>query len=259
MKVAVLYYSTYGHLVGLAELVRDGVIKSGAASQADIYQIPETLSDEVLQKMHAGSKADYPVATLDTLEEYDAFLFGIPTRFGSMPAQWKTFWDNTGGLWQKGALHSKPAGIFVSTGTPGGGQEVTIRNSLSILVHHGMIYVPLGYANAFAQITNLDEVHGSSPWGAGAFAGADGSRQPSALELEIARIQGESFAQSAAKFVLKPDSQTKPVPREAEEKTASKTETETEKPEPAASRATQRKAESPVKEDTSCGVKCVIM
>lgn len=197
-KVAIIIYSMYHHVATIAESVKKGV--EAAGGKADIYQIPETLSEEVLGKMGAPAKPNYPIATLDTLTSYDAFLFGIPTRFGNYPAQWKTFWDSTGGLWALGALYGKVAGIFVSTGTPGGGQETTVVNALSVLVHHGIIYVPLGYAKAFGQITNLNEVHGSSPYGAGSFAGADGSRQPSALELEIAEIQGRSFYETIQKF-----------------------------------------------------------
>ena len=139
--------------------------------------MPETLPDEVLvEKMHApkhpppdeskGEKALTP----DLLEGYDAFLFGIPTRYGTFPAQWRAFWDRTGGQWAKGGYTGKFAGLFVSTGGPGGGQESTAIAAMSTLAHHGIIYVPLGYKHAFAQITSLQEVHGGSPWGAGTFA-----------------------------------------------------------------------------------------
>lgn len=89
--------------------------------------------------------------------------------------------------------------MFISTGTLGGGQEVTALSTISTLTHHGIIFVPLGYSTAFGQLANLTEIHGGSPWGAGTFAGADGSRQPSALELEIATTQGESFYKTVAK------------------------------------------------------------
>lgn len=191
-KVAIIYYSTYGHVATLAKAVKAGVEAAGGL--ADLYQVPETLDEATLQAIHAPAKdSSVPVATADTLTQYDAFLFGVPTRFGNFPAQWKAFWDSTGGLWASGALYHKHVGVFVSTGTPGGGQETTIINTLSTFVHHGMIYVPLGYGAAFGQITNLEEVHGSSPWGAGSFAGPTGARQPSKLELEIAEIQGKEF------------------------------------------------------------------
>ena len=197
-KVAIIIYSMYHHIATMAEEVKRGIEAAGGS--ADIYQVPETLSEEVLTKLHAPAKPNYPIATNETLTSYNAFMFGIPTRYGNYPAQFKAFWDATGGLWAQGALAGKIAGIFVSTGTPGGGQESTAMNALSCLTHHGIIYVPLGYANCFAQLANLEEVHGSSPWGAGTFAGADGSRQPTKLELEIAHIQGKTFYQTASKF-----------------------------------------------------------
>lgn len=197
-KVAIIIYSLYHHVATMAEAVKKGVESAGG--KVDIFQVPETLPSDILKKMGAPPKPAYPIATLDTLTGYDAFLFGIPTRFGNYPAQWKAFWDSTSSLWVSGALYGKPAGIFVSTGTPGGGQETTVVNALSVLVHHGIVFVPLGYAKAFAQITNLEEVHGSSPYGAGTFSGSDGSRNPSALELEVAQIQGKSFYETIQKF-----------------------------------------------------------
>ncbi|OAA55032.1 Flavoprotein WrbA [Niveomyces insectorum RCEF 264] len=199
-KIAIVYYSMYGHIRKMADAEKAGAEKAGAT--VDLYQVPETLSAEVLEKMHAPAKpTDAKILTDPTvLKEYDGLLFGVPTRYGNFPAQWKTFWDTTGGIWASGGYYGKPAGIFFSTASPGGGQESTAMSSMSTLAHHGLIYVPLGYAKTFAQLTNLNEVHGGSPWGAGTFAGPDGSRQPSALELEVATTQGEEFAQVAAKF-----------------------------------------------------------
>lgn len=198
-KVAIIIYSMYGHITQLAEAEKKGI--EAAGGKAVIYQIPETLPEEVLAKMHAAPKPAYPIASQDTLTEYDAFLFGIPTRFGNFPAQWKAFWDRTGGLWAAGALQGKVAGVFVSTGSLGGGQEVTVLNSLSTLAHHGVTFVPLGYKNVFGLLTNTQEVHGGSPWGAGTLAGPDGSRVPTALELEIAEIQGKTFYETAGKLI----------------------------------------------------------
>jgi multimeric flavodoxin WrbA len=120
--------------------------------------------------MHAAPKKDFPIADAKTLEQYDAFLFGIPTRYGNFPAQWKAFWDTTGGQWSSGSFWGKYAGLFVSSGTQGGGQESTAIAALSTLTHHGIIYVPLGYKTAFPVLANLSEIRGGSPWGAGTFA-----------------------------------------------------------------------------------------
>ncbi|BCR84377.1 putative NADH-quinone oxidoreductase Pst2 [Aspergillus chevalieri] len=196
-KVAIVFYSLYGHIVQLAEAEKKGI--EAAGGQADIYQIPETLSEDVLTKMHAPPKSSHPVATPEDLLNYDAVLFGIPTRYGNFPAQWKTFWDRTGGIWATGGFWGKYAGLFVSTGTLGGGQESTALAAMSTLAHHGFLYVPLGYKTTFAQLSNLTEIHGGSAWGAGTFAGADGSRQPTPLELEIAEAQGKAFYEHVAK------------------------------------------------------------
>ncbi|GJN70566.1 quinone oxidoreductase [Purpureocillium lilacinum] len=198
-KIAIVYYSMYGHIRQLAEAEKKGIEKAGGT--ADLYQIPETLSDDVLTKMHAPAKpTDVPVLSDPaTLTQYDGFLLGIPTRYGNFPAQWKAFWDKTGGIWASGGFYGKFAGVFISTAGHGGGQESTAIASMSTLTHHGIIYVPLGYAKSFGQLTNLNEVHGGSPWGAGTFAAGDGSRQPTPLELEIANIQGENFYQTVAR------------------------------------------------------------
>ena len=196
-RVAIIIYSMYGHTAALAEAEKRGVESAGG--KADIYQVAETLTAEQLEQFGAPAKATYPIATRDTLEEYDAFLFGVPTRFGNFPQHWKAFWDATGGLWAKGALQGKAAGFFVSTGT-GGGNESTVINAISTLAHHGIVYVPLGYKNVFAQITNLQEVHGGSAWGAGTIAGPDGSRQPSELELKTHELQGKYFSETVKKL-----------------------------------------------------------
>ncbi|KAJ4482597.1 NADH-quinone oxidoreductase [Lentinula aciculospora] len=196
-KIAIVIYSMYGHIAKMAESVKSGVEAAGGS--VTIFQIPETLPQEVLTMMHAPAKPDYPLIAADKLTEFDAFLFGIPTRYGNFPAQWKVFWDTTGALWGKGALAGKYVSVFFSTASLGGGQESTAMNAMSTFVHHGMIFVPLGYSPAFPQLTSLAEIRGGSAWGAGTVAGATGERQPSALELEIATIQGKHFYQTVSK------------------------------------------------------------
>ncbi|THH11663.1 hypothetical protein EW145_g494 [Phellinidium pouzarii] len=196
-RVAIVVYSMYGHIAKMAEAVKGGIETAGGSTT--IYQIPETLSEDILKLLQAPAKPEYPVISPNDLKNFDAFLFGVPTRYGNFPAQWKAFWDASGSLWGAGALCGKYAAFFVSTGSMGGGQEVTISNAISTLTHHGMLYVPLGYKNTFPQLTNISEVHGGSPWGAGTIAAPDGSRMPNALELEVAHIQGKSFYETLAK------------------------------------------------------------
>jgi len=157
------------------------------------------ISTQVLGKLGApGVGKDDEEASAATLADYDGFLFGLPTRFGMAPAQVKALLDSTGGLWQKGALVGKPAGVFFSTGTQNGGQETTALTFVTQLTHHGMVFVPLGYSTP--KLFDMDAPHGGSPYGAGTLAGPDGSRQPSALEKDIAEAHGEHFGTIAAKL-----------------------------------------------------------
>ncbi|KAH8435274.1 Minor allergen Alt a 7 [Aspergillus melleus] len=196
-RIAIVFYSMYGHIEKLAQAELKGIGSAGGS--ADLFQIPETLSEETLAKMNAPPKSSIPIAQPEKLLEYDGILFGIPTRYGNFPAQWKAFWDSTGGIWATGGYWGKYAGLFVSSGVQGGGQESTCLAAMSTLAHHGFIYVPLGYKTTFAHLANLEEIHGGSPWGAGTFAAADGSRQPTELELKIAEAQGKAFYEHVAK------------------------------------------------------------
>jgi len=189
-KILVLYYSMYGHVETLA-----GAIAEGARAVPDvevtIKRVPEILSEEVARKYGAKLDQPAPVASPRELADYDAIVFGTPTRFGNMAAQLRNFLDQTGGLWAKGALVGKVAGVFTSTGT-GGGNESTIISFLPTLIHHGMIFVGLPYS--CPELADVSEVKGGSPWGAATIAGADGSRQPSGKELAQARFQGRHLA-----------------------------------------------------------------
>lgn len=195
-KIAIVLYSLYGHVATLAESVAEG-LKAGGA-EVDIYQVEETLPDSVLEKMGAPPKKDYPIISADQLTNYDGIMFGVSGRYGSYSAQIKTFMDSTGSLWQKGALTGKAAGVFQSTATQGGGQETIGLTIVPFFVHHGMVFVPLGYVEP--KVFSFDEVHGASPYGSGAFAGPDGSRMPSDLEKEICVSHGKHFATITAKL-----------------------------------------------------------
>ncbi|CAO3638282.1 unnamed protein product [Cunninghamella echinulata] len=163
------------------------------------YQVPETLSEAILEKMHAPPKPEVPIVTLADLEAADGLLFGIPTRFGIMPAQFKAFLDSTGGLWAQGKLAGKFGGIFFSTGSQHGGQETTAMTTVTYFAHHGIVYVPTGFANA--HLFDNSEVIGGSAWGSGTVAGGDGSRQVSQKEKEIAITQGKNFGNIVKAYV----------------------------------------------------------
>ena len=195
-KVLILYYSSYGHIEKMAEAVAEGARGAGAA--VDIKRVPELVPEDVARASHFKLDQAAPVAQVDDLANYDAIVFGVPTRHGNMAAQMKSFLDQTGGLWAKGALVGKVGSVFASSATQHGGQESTILTTHVVLLHHGMVIVGLPYA--FKGQTRLDEVTGGSPYGASTIAGGDGSRQPSANELDGARWQGEHVARIAAKL-----------------------------------------------------------
>jgi NAD(P)H dehydrogenase (quinone) len=196
-KVLVLYYSMYGHIETMANAVADGA-RGVAGTEVTLKRVPETIPDE--QAKAYGVKLSQPadVATPDELGEYDAIIFGTPTRFGNMAGQMRTFLDQTGGLWMKGALVGKIGSVFASTGTQHGGQETTITSFHSTLLHQGMVIVGVPYA--CSGLTNMNEITGGTPYGATTLAGADGSRQPSANELDLARYQGKHVAELAARL-----------------------------------------------------------
>lgn len=195
-KVLVLYYSSYGHIEQMASAVAEGVREAGA--EAVIKRVPETVPEAVAKASHFKLDQAAPVATVAELPEYDAIIFGVPTRFGNMPGQMKSFLDQTGGLWAQGKLVGKVGSVFTSTATQHGGQESTILSTHTVLLHHGMVIVGLPYA--FQGQMRLDEVTGGSPYGASTIAAGDGSRQPSENELAGARFQGKHVAGIAAKL-----------------------------------------------------------
>jgi NAD(P)H dehydrogenase (quinone) len=195
-KVLVLYYSAYGHIEQMAYAAAEGAKSTGA--QVDVKRVPELVPEDVAKK--SGFKLDQkaPIATVDELPNYDAIIFGSGTRFGNVTAQLRNFMDQTGSHWMAGALVGKVGSIITSSATQHGGQESTILSFIPTLLHQGMVVVGLPYS--FQGQMGLDEIKGGSPYGASTITGGDGSRQPSAVELEAARYQGRHVAQIAGKL-----------------------------------------------------------
>ena len=195
-KVLVLYYSSYGHIETMAQAVAEGARSAGAS--VDVKRVPETVPQEIAQSAHFKLDQAAPVATVAELVNYDAIIVGAPTRFGRMPSQMAAFLDQAGGLWARGALNGKVGAAFSSTATQHGGQEVTLFSIITNLMHFGMVIVGLPYS--FAGQMTLDEIVGGSPYGATTIAGGKGERQPSAIELDGARFQGKTVAETANKL-----------------------------------------------------------
>lgn len=195
-KILVLYYSSYGHIEQLSAAVAQGAAEV-SGTDVTVKRVPEIMTAGATAA--AGFKTDQgaEVATPDELADYDAIIFGTPTRFGNMASQMRSFLDQTGGLWMNGKLIGKVGSVFTSTGT-GGGNETTITSFWNTLAHHGMVIAGLPYSSA--ELTDVSQVRGGSPYGASTIAGADGSRSPSEVELKLAADQGRHVAQLAAKI-----------------------------------------------------------
>lgn len=195
-KVLVLYYSSYGHIETMANAIAEGARAAGAT--VDVKRVPETVPEQIAKNAHFKLDQAAPVAAIADLENYDAIIVGTGTRFGRMSGQMAAFLDQAGGLWVRGALNGKVGGAFTSSGTQHGGNETTLFSIIANLLHFGMTIVGLPYSHA-GQMT-LEEIVGGAPYGATTIAGGDGSRQPSEIELQGARHQGDLVASVAARL-----------------------------------------------------------
>ena len=201
-RILILYHSTYGHILQLAEAVAEGAASTGA--RVDIKRVPELVPEEVARASGYLLDQRHPLATVDELPLYDAIIIGVGTRYGRMASQMASFLDQTGGLWARGALNGKVGSAFTSTATQHGGQETTLMAIHTNLLHFGMVTVGLPYS--FQGQMTLGEITGGTPYGASTIAGGDGSRQPSQNELDGARFQGRHVAGIANR--LFPDPRT---------------------------------------------------
>jgi len=199
-KVLILYYSMYGHIEAMADAVAEGARKVNGV-EVVIKRVPETIPED--QARAIGVKLDQraPIATIDELADYDAVIFGTPTRFGNMAAQMRNFLDQTAHLWLNGALIGKVGSVFTSTATQHGGHESTVTSFHSTLLHHGMVVVGIPYS--CQELMTMSEISGGSPYGASTLAGSDGKRMPSANELAIARFQGRHTAGIAKRLAAR--------------------------------------------------------
>ncbi|MEX2643942.1 MAG: NAD(P)H:quinone oxidoreductase [Acetobacterales bacterium] len=195
-KVLVLYYSGYGHIETLAGAIAEGARKM-AGTEVTIKRVPELVPEDVAKKSGMKLDQDAPIASPQELADYDAIIFGTPTRFGNMASQMRNFLDQTGSLWMNGKLIGKVGSVFTSTAT-GGGNETTITSFHSTLLHQGMVIVGLPYSAK--ELLDVSELRGGSPYGASTIAGPDNSRKVSEAELSMARQQGEHVAKIASRL-----------------------------------------------------------
>ena len=202
MKILVVYYSMYGHVLKLARAAAAGA-QTVAGAEVVLRRVQEL--DSNLAKLQGSKHAqealaqqqDIPIATMDDLRAADGVIFGTPTRFGNMCAQMKQYIDGTGDLWLSGALEGKPAGVMVSTATTHGGQETTCFTMMAPLLHLGFIIVGVPYSTPGMLHT---EGRGGTPYGATTVAGGKNDLEPAPEDLSIAKALGRRVAGVAQKL-----------------------------------------------------------
>ena len=198
-KILILYYSSYGHVEQMAYAEAEGAQRVPGVHTV-VKRVRELVPADIARASGILVDQKAPIAEPGELENYDAIIFGTPTRFGNMAAQMRNFLDQTGGLWARGALVGKIGGVFCSTASQHGGQETTITSFHTTLLHHGMIIVGTPYTHK--DLASIREVSGGSPYGASCITGADAEhRMPTAMELGTCRFQGEHVARLTSRFV----------------------------------------------------------
>lgn len=202
MKILVVYYSMYGHVLQLARAVEEGA-RSVAGVEVTLRRVQEfDAVDKIIDsndfaRAVRDQQKEIAFCSLEDLREADGILFGTPTRFGNMAAQMKQLFDSAASLWLKGELEGKPAGVFASTASTHGGQETTQLTMMAPLLHLGMIIVGVPYSVPGMIHT---EARGGSPYGASTIAGPSGELKPTPEDLEIARAHGRRVAEIAKKL-----------------------------------------------------------
>lgn len=197
--VGIVYYSMYGSTHALAQEIADGVKQAGGDPQLRL--VAELLPQEIIEQQGLEQvkeqMEDIPDASVDELAEFDGVVFGSGTRYGAPTSQLQNFFDQTGPLWQAGALIGKPAGFFTGASTIHGGFESTVLSMSTFAFHQGMVIVPAGYG--FSEVNSTRT--GGSPYGPSHLSPVDGSKEDlSDDEIQIARQYGAHFTRIADKL-----------------------------------------------------------
>lgn len=162
VKLAVVYYSTYGTNYQMAEVAAEAAREAGA--EVRLRKVRETAPEGVIKAQEAWSAqaertAHIEEATPEDLEWANAYLFSTPTRYGGAASQMRSFIDTLGPLWQEGKLANKPATAMTSAQNPHGGQETTLQTLYTTFMHWGAIIVAPGYTDQAIFAT------GGNPYG----------------------------------------------------------------------------------------------
>jgi NAD(P)H dehydrogenase (quinone) len=192
-KILVLFYSRTGNTAALADAVAEGA-RSVRFAEVDVRRIDDLAPASAIASIPDWARSRETLAAryqtfadVNALADYDALILGAPTRYGIMAAELKNVLDQTGPLWQRGALVNKVGAAFTSVSTAHGGHETTLWSIMTPMANLGLILVPPGYSDAVMFA-------GGSPYGATATTGGGG---PAGADLAAARHQGKRVAEVA--------------------------------------------------------------
>lgn len=200
MKILIVYYSMFGNTFELAKYIAQGA-QSVEGADVVIKQVSDLLPESVInndEKIKAAKEKqkDIPIASPQEIADYDAIIWGTPTRYGNVCSQMRNFMDQTGALWSSGKLENKITGVFASTASLHGGQETTLTSAMIPLIHMGMIIVGLPYSVPELGATQT----GGTPYGPTHVAGGNSDNPISSEEQEIAKAFGKRIAQLTKKM-----------------------------------------------------------
>jgi NAD(P)H dehydrogenase (quinone) len=201
MRILVAYYTMYGHTLKMARAVEEGARSVDGAEVVlrrfrEFPEVDAIIDGNEFARQVRDEQKDIPVCTVEDLREADGLVLGSPTRYGNMTAQAKALIDATAGLWLKGEMEGKPAGVFTSTASTHGGQETTLLTMMVPLLHLGMLIVGVPYSTPGMIHT---EARGGTPYGASTISGPRGELSPKDEDLDIARVLGRRVAEVTKK------------------------------------------------------------
>jgi NAD(P)H dehydrogenase (quinone) len=201
MKILVAYYTMYGHTLKMARAVEEGARSIDGAEVVlrrfrEFPEVDAIIDGNDFARQVRDEQKDIPVCNVEDLREADGLVMGSPTRYGNMTAQAKALIDATAGLWLKGEMEGKPAGVFTSTASTHGGQETTLLTMMVPLLHLGMLIVGVPYSTPGMIHT---EARGGTPYGASTISGPRGELSPKDEDLDIARVLGRRVAEVTKK------------------------------------------------------------
>ena len=189
----ILFYSTSGSTKELAHAIADGAEEFGMSVK--IRTVPRVSSN--IEKTEPSVPMENEIyCTKEDLIECSGLAIGSPTRFGSMASSLKYFLDSTGDIWATNQLVDKPGLAFTSTGSMHGGQEITLYNLITFMLHHGMIIQGTPYS--FNELN--DTKSGGTPYGPSHVESFNSSSELTPHEYQIAKKSGSRLASQILKM-----------------------------------------------------------